>query len=201
MKRQIMPFTTEENWLYERKNDLTSTDIACLFGVGRMSIDELKEHKRNKTSEQYIKNEDIEWGLALQSSIANKICKDNQWNYREMKEYIRIPELRIGSSFDYEISWESDLNGEAFLQKALLEIKNVNNFIYKKEWLEGFQIEAPPRIELQVQHQMLVSGHDLAYIGALIGGSKGITLRREANKKIQEAILNKCKKFWETIND
>jgi predicted phage-related endonuclease len=103
--------------------------------------------------------------------------------------------------FDYEISFESDLNGESFLQKALLEVKNVNEWKYKKDWKIGFEVEATPYIELQVQHQLLVSGLETAYIGALIGGCKGILLKRQANKKVQDAILRKAEMFWKSIDE
>lgn len=201
MRREIIIPENEKDWLNLRKLDLTSSDIASLFGVGYVSYDTLVQIKRCKTRPLFEENERMQWGIALQPSIANKICKDNQWDCRDMKEYIRIPSFRIGSSFDYEVSWESDLNGEALLQKALLEIKNVDQYQYKKEWLEGFEIEAPPKIELQIQHEMLVSGHDLAYLGVLIGGNKGLVLRREANKKVQLAILEKAERFWGEVDD
>ena len=41
MKREIIEFTTEEAWLTNRKQDLTSTDIADLFGCGYSNYDEL----------------------------------------------------------------------------------------------------------------------------------------------------------------
>lgn len=196
MNREIIQFTTEEDWLNNRKRDLTSTDIAALFGVGYMTEFELWHHKKNGTSPDFQGNERTEFGLALQDGIANKFAKDNNWVIRRMDEYIRIPELRIGSSFDFK-GTESDIN------MFLLEIKNVDGLVFKNDWIEDEEgnIEASPKIEIQIQHQMLVSGHDHGYIGACVGGNKGILLKRESNQSIQDAIILKATKFWYYIDN
>lgn len=189
MNRKIIPFTTEEAWLEERKRYLTSSDIPCLFGCGYISEEELRHEKKKGQIQQFIKDERMDWGNALQDAIANEFARKNKWTIRKKTEFIVFPELRIGSSFDFSIE-----------ETALLEIKNIDQFIYKKEWLtNGFEIEASPYIEIQVQHQMLVSGLSVCYIGALVGGNKGVLLKREANPKIQNAILNKAEKFWRSL--
>lgn len=201
MKREIIQFTTEEAWLKERINDLTSSDIPCLFGCGYQSYEELILCKRNKSTSAITTDERMQWGNALQDAIANEFAIQNNWTIRKKTEYIRIPEIRIGSSFDYEIIEESeDDKCEAYADNAILEIKNVDQFQYKKEWHQGFQIEATPYIELQIQHQLLISGLNKGYIGALIGGNQGVILPREANKKIHDAILIKAEKFWKEVD-
>lgn len=204
MKREIISYKNKETkqWLDDRKQDLTSTDIASLFGVGRMTYEALLSHKRNKTTQDFQRNERCDWGLVLQDAIAEKFAKDNNWQLKRMDEYIRIPELRLGSSFDYEVMYEEeDDKGESHLVHEILEIKNVDYFQYSKEWYKGFEIEAPAHIELQLQHQLLVSGFDVGYIGVLIGGNQGIVLKREANKKVHEAILKKAKEFWKKLDE
>lgn len=197
MNRKIIPFTNEEAWLNNRKNDLTSSDIPCLFSCGYQSYESLLNHKKNGTSPKYDPDERKQWGVALQDAIANEFARQNNWTIRKKQEYIRIPELRIGSSFDFEISHE-DKHFDV-TKNELLEIKNVDQFIYKKEWMEGFETEASLYIELQLQHELLVSGLKSGYIGALIGGNKGKLLRREASSKIQSAILMKAERFWKEV--
>lgn len=202
MERIVIPYTTEEEWLNNRLNDLTSSDIPVLFGVGYKNYDVLLAEKELKTKLPFESNERIDWGVALQDAIANEFARQNQWNIRKKTEYIRIPELRLGSSFDFECSTEDEEDGEEYLNKFLLEVKNVDSLEYKNKWITtGFEIEATPYIELQVQHQLLVSGLQVAYIGALIGGNKGVLLRREANPKIQKAILKRASDFWNEIDN
>jgi predicted phage-related endonuclease len=133
------------------------------------------------------------WGTRLQDAIASGIAQDQGWKVRRMDEYIRIPELRIGASFDFSIE-DKEL--------GLLEIKNVDSLQYKQGWsIEGDSIEAPPHIELQVQHQLLITQRQFAYIGALIGGNKVVLLKREPDDDIHNAIVEKCAAFWKSIKD
>lgn len=192
MNREIIPFITEEAWLANRVHDLTSSDVPCLFGCGYQSYEELLHHKKSKILPNILKNERMEWGIALQDSIAHEFARINNWVISKKEEYIRIPELRIGSSFDFEIHGNTE--------EKLLEIKNISQDAYKK-WIKGFEIEASPYIEIQVQHQLLVSGLNEAYIGCLIAGCQGIVLPRKANSKIQQAILTKSKEFWQRIDN
>lgn len=187
MQRQIIPFTTEEAWKAERVKDLTSSDISILFGVGYASYDQLVEAKRTGTELPITINERMEWGNALQDAIAAEFARKNKWIIRKKTEYIRVPDWRMGSSFDFEIGSE-----------GLLEIKNVSMDAYRG-WIKGFEIEMSPYIELQVQHQMLVSGLKWCIVGALIAGCEGKLIMRRENTKVQEAILKKVDAFWRAV--
>jgi len=199
MQRQVIPFTTEEAWKAERVKDLTSSDIPTLFGVGYQSYEQLFEAKLHGKEIKVEENERMQWGVALQDSIAAEFARRNDWRITKKSEYIRIPELRLGSSFDFEIEGESqNEKGESYVTRELLEIKNVSFDSYKG-WIKGFEVEMSPYIELQVQHQLLVSGLETAYVGALIAGCQGLVLRRTVNQKVQSAILRKCAEFWKKI--
>lgn len=196
MNREIIPFTTEEEWLKGRVNDLTSSDSPCLFGCGYQTYEELFQTKMDKIIPNILANERMDWGNALQDSIANEFARKHNWIIEKKKEYIRIQELRLGSSFDWEIITFD--NGKPC--NGLLEIKNVSLDSYKK-WIKGFQIEMTPYIEIQVQHQLLVSGLTWCNVGALIGGCDGKVIYRTPNKKIQDAILLKTAEFWRDIDN
>lgn len=196
MNRQVIPFTTEEAWNAERVNDLTSSDIPILFGQGYSTYDQLFEAKRTGSELKIQPNERMDWGVALQDSIAKEFARRNSWEIKKKTEYIRVPELRIGSSFDFEII---DPNSDR-ATNGLLEIKNVSSESYKG-WIKGFEIQMSPYIELQVQHQMLVSGLTYCMVGALIAGCEGKVVMRRPNEKIQGAILRKCAEFWKQIDE
>lgn len=195
MNREIIPFTTEEAWLKNRVHDLTSSDIPCLFGVGYQTWQEVWYSKKNKIQNKIEETEEMKWGKAFEPEIAKEHARRNNWNIRRKDEYIRIPSIRLASSFDYAIV------DDRYQDIALLEAKNVNQFKYKKDWKEGFSIESTPYIELQIQNELLVSGLNIGYICACIGGFKGVCLKREANKKVQEAILKKAEMFWRSIDE
>ena len=195
-KRIVIPFTTEEEWLKNRIPYVTSSDVPVLFGCGYQSYESLVEHKRNGTAPIVTETEDMRWGKAMEPAIAKEFARRNDWTIRHKTEFIAIPELRLASSFDYEIETQAPL----IASNALLEIKLVSEWKYKKDWVTtGFEIEATEYIELQLQNELLVSGLQIGYIGALIGSSKPVLLRREANPVVQQAILTKVKKFWEEV--
>lgn len=206
MNRQIIPFTTEEAWLQNRKQDLTSTDIADLFGCGYSNYEEFFNRKLHGLESAFIPNKRSGWGKALEPCIAQEFARAYKWNIRKKSEYIRLPDERVGSSFDYEINWlepSGFINGLQIeeMKSILMEVKNVGFDAYKRDWIKGFDIQAPAKIELQIQNELLVSGLSKCMLCVLIGGNEDIVLVREANKKIQDAILLRAEKFWDKIDE
>lgn len=189
----LMP-ESEKQWLQFRSEDLTSTDIPALFDLSPyLSRYELWHKKKNAKIEALEPNERMKWGNRLENSIAQGIAQDNKWVIQRKKEYSRVVEYRIGSSFDFSIL-------KPF--KAILEIKNVDSLAFKEGWIvEEDSIEAPLHIEFQVQHQLLVSGMEKAYIGALVGGNRVVLIERKADLNIHKVILEKATEFWKSIKE
>ncbi len=194
MIREVVPFTTKEAWLAARNGDITSTEVSALFGCcPYMTLYELWHRKKTGTVVEIEENEDMEWGKALEGTIAAKVAEKQGWKIRPMTEYIRIPELRAGSSFDFCVG-DMERN---------LEIKNVNAFIFKDDWIvnDDKTVEAPPHIEFQAQHQMMVSGMPLTTIAVLIGGSRPRLLHREPDERVIAVMKQKIAEFWKSIDD
>jgi len=188
--REIIDPKDKEHWLNLRKEDVTSTEVAALFGLSPyMTEYELWHRKKEKSDVAFDVNQRMKWGSRLESAIAQGIAEDNDLQIRPMKEYIRLNDLRMGSSFDYSID-----------PKGILEIKNVDSLAFKNGWsVDGDNIEAPHHIELQVQYQLAVSGRDHAIIGAFIGGNNVVLIRREPDAEIIESMREKVFNFWASI--
>lgn len=216
---QIINPTNEQHWLELRTKDITSTEIGALFGIHSASYIptefELWNRKKNNFAVDFYPNERVVWGKRLEDTIAHGVAEDNGWIVRKMTEYIRDPELRIGASFDFSIepkpgdlTFTNDRNIAPISVGGLLEIKNVDSYQLKQKWEIGKDeetgaetIEAPLHIEVQVQHQLLVSGREFAYIAALVGGNKVILIKRERDAAVHEAIKEKAAAFWKSIDD
>lgn len=199
LSRQTIVPASDQDWLKLRTQDITSTDIAALFGISPyMTAFELWHRKRNADVVTLEPNDRMVWGTRLESAIAFGIAADNGWAATPMKEYLRLPDQRIGSSFDFRVDLAPHPSGPM----AILEVKNVDSLAYKEGWLiDGDSIEAPAHIELQLQHQLLVSGFDEGIIGALIGGNRVTLIRRKADLVIQESILRRVAEFWYTVDN
>lgn len=191
MTRQTITPKDKLHWLELRAQDLTSTEISALFDASPYAtrFEVWHRHKGNDVAE-IQESERMKWGSRLETAIATGIASDRGWQVKLFKDYMRVPELRIGSSFDFKLD-----------DGPLLEIKNVDALQFRDGWLiEGGDIEAPLHIELQVQHQMLVAGVDKAYIGALVGGNQVYVLERDADPEIHKAIIKKATEFWASID-
>lgn len=205
MQREVIAYKTEEEWLKERSKDLTSSEVSALFGLNKyISEFELWHAKKSGVPIPFEEEEYTKWGNRLEAAIAAGVAEEKSWIIEPFKEYVRIPALRIGSSFDFRMNKTMPKIGEE-KKLSLLEIKNVNQFIFKEEWIVDEEtkevLEAPTHIEIQLQHQLLVSGYDEGVIAALINGNKLILMERKADKEIQDAILEKCAAFWKSIDD
>ena len=208
MTRQTITPRDREHWLSLRAQDLTSTDIAALFGMSPYKTKfELWHEKKSNEIVRIAQNAKMTWGTRLEASIAEGIAEDRDWCVRPFKEYVRDDELRIGSSFDYRIITSAAGRAAAAPgidspDDAILEIKTVDALAFRNGWTvtDDF-IEAPAHIELQVQHQLLVSGLSVAYIGVLIGGNDVRILQRKADDGVHAAIRAKAAEFWRSIAD
>lgn len=222
MIESILP-ASEEEWLKLRVKDITSTESSALFGVCPYTTEfELWHQKKNAQVVSYEENAFTLWGKRLQDAIAYGVAADNGWKIRKMSEYIRDPELRMGASFDFSIestvcecghkySEHSNVGNcvtcsncvryKGVGERGLLEIKNVFGMIFKDQWLEDDEgnLEAPPHIEIQVQHQLAITGRAFAYIAALVSGNKIVLLKRTPDEVIINAIRTRIADFWYKI--
>lgn len=182
---------SHEEWLKERAQDLTSTDCATLFRASPYSTYfEMWHKKRSQQVVEIEQNERMKWGGRLEATIAQGIAEDLNIEVAPFKEYLRNPVLRLGSSFDFQIG-----------DKGILEIKNVDRLVFKNDWLDGDDIEAPLHIQFQCQHQLFVSGRESVLLGALVGGNELFTTQILPDDRIFRAIEDKSKIFWQSIID
>jgi putative phage-type endonuclease len=201
---EIINPTDQKHWLELRIKDITSTEVSALFGLSPYCTKfELWHRKKRGDVVSIEENQRMRWGQLLQNSIAEGIAKDNNWKIRPMTEYIRDPLLRAGSSFDFEVTGTTlPDEDEALNIRAILEIKNVDGLAFKNGWIvDGEYIEAPAHIELQLQHQMMISGHTIGYIGALVGGNDVKLIKRTLSEDIIRRIKNEIAEFWVSIEN
>ena len=192
MKREVILPESRDQWLHLRKQDVTSTGVSALFGISPYrSVYQLFNEKARGWEDEIKDNARMLWGRRLERSVAEGIAKDNRLEVRPLAEYIRIPELRIGSSFDFETP---DMD--------LFEVKTVDSLTFKNDWFElpdgGFA--APRHIELHVQHQLAVTGRGLCYLAVLVGGNRAHLLYRVRDEKTIDEIFQKVKQFWTMVD-
>lgn len=195
MATEIIPYTGQEAWLDARKQDVTSTESAALFSMSPyITHFDLWHRKHSGVVPEFKSNDRMNWGNRLEAAIAYGIAEEQGWKVAPLKEYMRDPDARMGSSFDFVIT--------SLGEPAHLEIKNVDYLAFRDGWLEHEDgtIEAPEHIEMQVQHQMAVSGFRQSFIGAFIGGNRGVVIERQRDEDVIAAIRAKVAAFWKTVD-
>lgn len=185
----------ESHWHALRASTVGGSEVASLFHCSPyMTEYELWHQKKGNMPSPDFKNERIKWGNRLEHAIATGIAEDKDWLVRKVHRYMRHREIYgMGASLDYEI-----LNHPSGM--GALEIKNVDRLIWYSDWEQGEQKEAPLHIELQLQHQLAVSGYKWGAIGCLVGGNESYVIIRERQEKVIAAIENRVKTFWDSLN-
>lgn len=193
MKRERIDRTDEASWLQQRTQDVTSTEVAALFGLSPyLSEFELFHRKRGGEVVRIQENERMTWGKRLESAIAEGVASDNNWSISHANFYMRVPAMRIGSSFDYEVRTQS--------HDGLMEIKNVDGIQFQQKWIDdGVVLEAPEHIELQIQHQMEVADREYCILVALVGGNRVRWVERKRDREIGKTIRDRVAEFWERV--
>lgn len=193
---------SEQEWLNLRSNDITSTEAAAILGCPETYQSRLDVwyDKKNPNKSVWSDNERMKWGRRLESVIAHGIAEDHGMTIIKHMSglYMRHDDIRAGSSFDF-LATHPDFSGP-----GLLEIKNVDSLVFRQKWNadeDTGTFEAPLQIEVQVQHQLWISGYQWAAIGVLVGGNSSHLIIRERDEGAINSIERAVKKFWSMIDN
>lgn len=210
MNRETLHPENEAAWLAMRQQDLTSTECAALFGCSPYATEyELYHRKTGQLEAEFKVNNRMVWGNRLEAAIAYGIAEDYGLVVVPFKEYVRIPELRMGSSFDFKIVGLADgFTGDETYRDlfrehgiGIMEVKNCDGLQFKRAWIaDGDDMEAPPHIELQVQHQQEVADLNWTLIAPLVGGNTPRPFFRLRNREYGELIRAKVAEFWARVD-
>lgn len=184
---------SQEHWLKLRSGFVSSTESAALFPIPkalrpnylptayRLWHEKHKGHGSGfKESRRTRRGKQIEW------AIAQEVAEENGWEVRPFKDYAYLSDVRMGASFDAEVSCPN-------LGVGLMECKLVDYWVFEKAWTGE---EAAPHIEIQVQHQLEVADKwDWACI-AVWCGSEPKWLIVERDRAIGAAIKKAVDDFW-----
>lgn len=184
-----------EDWLKLRSLDVTSTEVAALFGLSPYITEfELWHRKKNNIVEAFEADDRVRWGNRLERAISHGLAEDYGWQLTSMEgSYISAPDIRLGASFDNQVV-------DTVRGVGLAEIKNVDFIRFRSEWNEKDD-EAPDHIELQLQTQMLLMDVKWGCLAALVGGNNLKVFIRERDEEIGQAIIKKVQAFWKSIEE
>ena len=183
-------------WLALRTNDVTASDIGCLFGIGRASKYQLWIEKAKKEVMVLADNKRMFWGRKLELAIAQGICEEMGWELIDQPvTYYRDASVGMGATPDFFVRCPKRGFG-------LLQIKNVDYIVFKQQWTPAKDSgEAPDYIEAQLQCELGVTGLGWGAIGALVAGNDHHIYIREAYPDVIKAMQTECQRFWKSVTD
>lgn len=159
-----------QHWLAKRREGITATDAAVLLGVDPWQSP-LSLYVDKTTGEgEDDAGEAAYWGLQLEHVVAF------EWAKRNRGRGLRVaptPGLLAHPERPWQMAtidrYTMGDRHEAAAPSGVLEVKTTDARNNEK-WQEG---QPPPlRVVAQVQHQLIVTGLDVAYVAALIGGNR-----------------------------
>lgn len=208
---------TKENreaWLEARQNSITSSDVAAIFGRSPYkTLFELWAEKTGQIEDGFKENDRAAAGRHLEAGIASWACEKFGFEAKPFKDYYEDPDAKTGASFDWQITgWSDAPSGFSFDDVVPMEIKMVDYRVFNGTFKEGYadkkwdaenpdDIVAPPHIELQVQHQMMMTGASWAVIIVLIAGNDLRMILRKRNETIIQKIRDGIAKFWKDVRN
>ena len=184
-----------EEWLTVRKTGIGSSDAAAAVGLNpyksqlelwmeKTGRDELlpKADPRDEESPMY-------WGSLLEAIVAAHYTKRTGYRVRRINAVLQHPDANKAwmlANIDREILG----NPEA----SILECKTagING---ARLWKDG----VPEYVELQVQHQLAVTGKEAADVAVLVGGQELRIHRIERDEGLIARLVELEARFWNYV--
>lgn len=166
--------------------------MAALFGEHQnFTKFELWNRKAGKISEPDLSdNSRVLWGTLLEPAIAQGVAVKTGWKVQKVHRYYSDPDTRSGASLDFEIIANERGPG-------VLEIKTAD-WLVTRNWVDG---EPPLSYELQLQHQLALTGRSWGVMAVLVGGNDLRLFEYERRPKTIDAISAEVRAFWQSIAD
>lgn len=183
-------FESESAWLLERAKNITSTEVASLFGLGEYKSEWQIWHEKVGNYHEVVEGERPKWGLRLENAIAEGIAQD--------QGFVIDPEKYQWCLFTHDtVRLAASIDRVTVCPKrgrGLIECKVISFNVWNDQFNYTDNI-IPARFEFQLQTEMLCTGLPWAVLACLVDGQTYLFFRR-ADPKIHELILKKVNAFW-----
>ncbi|AOJ97509.1 YqaJ viral recombinase family protein [Burkholderia vietnamiensis] len=184
---------SREDWLSVRKNGIGGSDAAAAVGLSPyMSPLELWLIKTGRDanlpkSDVNDTTEPVYWGTLLEPIVAASYTKQTGNRVRRVNAVLQHPAIPwMLANIDREVVGNEDVQ--------LLECKTAGEF-GARLWRDG----VPEYVQLQVQHQLAVTGKSSADVAVLICGQKLEVHRIERDNGLIARLIKLEAAFWRRV--
>jgi putative phage-type endonuclease len=176
-------------WLDERQKGIGASEIAAVLGESPWcSALALYLEKTTGERRDISDVERIQWGHILEPIVLREYARRTGRRSRSLGHLLR------SSAYPWALATLDGDTSDGSASPWPLEIKTAAGY-KADDWLEG-----PPRpYELQLQHQMLVTGAPKATIVCLLGGQQLVWCDVERNEREIRRIIEAGSAFWRAV--
>lgn len=184
-----------DEWLEIRKQGIGGSDAAAAIGLNPYKSQlELWMEKtgRDKEIPKPDPNDDttpVFWGTMLEPIVAMQYAKKTGHKVRRINAVLQHP--------DPELHWmlanlDREVTGNAEVQILECKTAGING---ARLWKDG----VPEYVQVQVLHQLAVTGKQAADVAVLIGGQSLEIFRIERDEAMIAQLIELEKKFWHYV--
>ena len=186
---------SRDEWLDVRKQGIGSSDAAAAVGLNPYKSQlELWMEKTGRDTELPKPDPDnteepVYWGTLLEPIVATAYTKQTGRKVRRVNAVLQHPEKPwMLANIDREVIGASDVQ--------ILECKTAGEF-GARLWKEG----VPEYIQLQVQHQLAVTGKKAADVAVLICGQQLQVHRIHRDEELIAKLMELQERFWHYVTN
>ena len=182
----------EAAWLAERLTGIGGSDAPVVLGLSKFkSPYELWAEKSGVIEAPDLSDREwIEWGHRLERVIGEAYSEKSGRRIVQCSPYVIERHPTIPWMFCTPDAKQRDEDRG----RGLLQIKTTNAYA-AKDWEE----KPPLAYQVQLQHELHVTGQAWGTLACLIGGQKLRWFDMEANAKFVESMLTAEKEFWRRV--
>lgn len=183
---------SRDEWLLSRRAGVGASESPILFGVGYSgtSVFRLWADKRGLLPAEEDESEWLAIGREMEPALRS------MFGSKTGLPSLPVPSLCIHPEKHWLIASLDHATIDPEHGPCPVELKNVGEW-NKSEWEEG----TPLRFQVQVQHQMAVTGAKCAYIMGLVGGRKREVRRIERDERFVAKLTSAVEAFWQLVED
>lgn len=184
-----------EDWLAVRKQGVGSSDAAAAVGLNpyKSQLELWLEKTGRDTSPLKIDPNDEEspayWGNILEPIVATHYTKRSGHRVRRINSVLQHPDPKLPwmlANIDREVIGAEDVQ--------ILECKTAG-IDGARLWKEG----VPEYVQLQVMHQLAVTGKQAADVAVLLGGQHLEIHRIERDESMIARLIDLERLFWDYV--
>lgn len=184
--------TPREDWLVRRSYGIGASESAAILGLSPFMSPYALWAKKTGLVEDTDESELQRWGNILEPAICDEYSAQTG---RKVIDHGRFAVRKSETCPVMLATLDREVHADDKDGPGCMDAKNVGAYRLD-EWKDG----VPLYYQVQLQHQMEVTGWKWASIGALVGGNKFLWCDVERNESFINLLRAKCVEFWGLVD-